>query len=339
MKAVVYSAPRRFEIADVPVPEPAVGEVLIRITQTGICGTDLHVHEGGFYAEFPLTPGHEPVGTVEALGDGVEGLVVGEKVTVNPNVACGQCDYCRRGQRLVCPNLNGVGTNWPGTFAEFMTMRSDHVYSVDGIDDDTAVFTEPTSCVVHGVDVCDIRPGSSALVFGAGPTGVLLAQLLRFSGAANVTVAGSSQFKLDRAAELGADRTVLLDRGDLGSGFDVLRTGSAGGFDLVVEATGSTVIGDACVPLTRNGGTVLVYGVTDASDRLSISPYDVFRREISIKGSFAQVDDFPAAIAALRTGRVRTDGLITHRFKLADYGDALEALRSDRSVHKIVLVP
>lgn len=339
MRAVVYDGPRNFSIREVPTPEPGPGEVLIRIVETGVCGTDLHIHEGGFYAAFPLIPGHEPVGRVEALGEGVTGFAIGESVTVNPNVPCGHCGYCQRGQRLVCPNLKGVGTNFPGTFAEYMTMRYEYVYSTEGMADDVAVFTEPTSCVVHGVHVANPRPGSSALVFGAGPTGLLLAQQLQAGGCASVTVAASSRFKLDRAQQLGVDDTVLLDRGDLDAGVEELRRRSDGGFDLVVEATASTAIGDACVPLTRNGGTVLLYGVTDAADRLAISSYDVFRREISIKGSFAQVDDFPGAIATLRSGRVRTDGIITHRYKLEEYDQALEALRSDRTVHKIVLVP
>jgi D-arabinitol dehydrogenase (NADP+) len=106
---------------------------------------------------------------------------------------------------------------------------------------------------------------------------------------------------------------------------------------VVVDATGSAAVSEQCVPLTRSGGTVMFYGVTEPEDRVRVSPYDVFRREITIKGSFAEIDSFPAAIAALRTGRARTDGLITHRFKLDEYAGALDALRSDRTVHKIII--
>ena len=339
MRAVVYDAPRQWSVREVPTPEPEGDEILIKVSQTGICGTDLHIHEGGFYAAFPLIPGHEVAGTVAALGVDVTGFDIGERVTVNPNVPCGTCDYCQRGQTLVCPNLQGVGTNFPGTFAEYLKMKQQYVYSTEGLDDDVAVFAEPTSCAVHGVDVLNTRPGSTALVFGAGPTGLILAQLLQHSGAAHVTVAASSKFKLRRAAALGVDATYLMDRSDLDGSVEALKVMSDGGFDVVVEATGSTDVADVCVPLTRNGGQVMVYGVTDADDRMSISPYDVFRREITIKGSFAQVDDFPGAVAVLRTGRANPDGLITHRFKLDDYGEALEALQHDRTVHKIVLIP
>jgi D-arabinitol dehydrogenase (NADP+) len=119
-----------------------------------------------------------------------------------------------------------------------------------------------------------------------------------------------------------------------------VRAASGGeGYDVVVEATGATGIGDICVPLTRNGGTILIYGVTRGDEVVTFHPFDVFRREITIKGSFAEMTSFGAAIAALRGGRARTDGIITHRFPLDEYGKALDALANDRTAHKIVLVP
>jgi D-arabinitol dehydrogenase (NADP+) len=129
-----------------------------------------------------------------------------------------------------------------------------------------------------------------------------------------------------------------MDRADLAGDARRLMERS-GGYDVVIDATGSAAVSERCVPLTRNGGTVMFYGVTAPDDVVTVHPYDVFRREITIKGSFAEINSFPAAIAAFRTGRARTDGLITHRFKLDDYADALEALRSDRTVHKIVIEP
>jgi len=237
---------------------------------------------------------------------------------------------------LMCANLKGLGTNWPGSFAEYVSVPANLVYSVDGIDPDVSVFTEPTACAVHGVETLSPPPGSSALVFGAGPTGLLLSQLIARGGAVSVTVAASSAFKLKRAEALGIDATYLMDRSDLTGDAAKLKAAS-GGFDLVVDATGAAAVSEQCVPLTRSGGTVMFYGVTEPEDLVRVSPYDVFRREITIKGSFAEINAFPAAIAALRSGRARTDGLITHRFKLDAYAEALEALRSDRTVHKIII--
>ncbi|HEY2269689.1 MAG TPA: zinc-binding dehydrogenase, partial [Streptosporangiaceae bacterium] len=174
-------------------------------------------------------------------------------------------------------------------------------------------------------------------VFGAGPTGLLLAQLIARGGAASVTVAASSPFKLKRAEELGIDSTFGMDRSDLAGDVAKLKAAAGGGFDIVVDATGAAAVSEQCVPLARSGGTVLFYGVTEPEDLVKVSPYDVFRREITIKGSFAEINSFPAAIAALRSGRARTDGLITHRFTLDEYPDALDALRGDRTVHKIII--
>ena len=340
MKAVLYDAPRSYAVTDIPTPVAGPGEVRIRVHQVGVCGTDLHIHNGDFQAVFPLIPGHELVGEIDALGDGVDRFVVGEQVSVNPNIYCGLCDYCLAGRLILCENLKGLGSNFPGFFAEFVTVPASLVFSVEGLPLDTAVFTEPAACAMHGLETLNLRPGSSALVFGAGPTGLLLAQLIASGGASSVTVAAPTQFKLDRATALGVTNTVLIDRNDAqGNLTKVLDASNDGGYDYVVEATGSSAIGDICVPLTRNGGTVMVYGVTRGDEVSTFHPFDVFRREITIKGSFAEVTSFAAAIAAMRGGRVRTDGMITHRYPIDQYGKALDALATDRTAHKIVLVP
>ncbi len=339
MRAVVYDAPRSYEVRDIPAPAAGPGQVRIKVDQVGVCGTDLHIHEGDFNAVFPLVPGHELVGVVDQLGEGVERFGIGEQVSVNPNVYCGHCQYCLAGRLILCENLQGYGSNFPGFIAEYVCVPVDLVFSTEGLPPDTAVFTEPAACAMHGVETLAIRPGGSALVFGAGPTGLLLAQLIASAGASSVTVAAPSQFKLDTAAGLGITRTVPISREM--SADDVQRVRQASprgdGYDVVVEATGSVRVADQCVPLTRNGGTVMIYGVTRAEETVSFHPFDVFRREITIKGSFAEISSFAAAIDALRAGRARTDGIITHRFDLDDYGKALTALQTDPTVHKVVI--
>jgi D-arabinitol dehydrogenase (NADP+) len=338
VKAVVYDAPRSFAVTDVPVPAVNPGEVRIKVIQVGVCGTDVHIHHGDFQAVFPLIPGHELVGVVDELGEGVTRFRIGEQVTVNPNVYCGRCDYCLSGRLGLCSDAKGLGSNYPGFFAEYVTVSDLLVFSVEGLPLDTAVFTEPAACALHGVETLRPRPGSSALVLGAGPTGLLLAQLIRSSGAASVTVAAPEQFKLDRAASLGIDHTVRIERDKSESNLArLLEASGTDGYDSVVEATGATTVGDITVPLTRRGGTVMVYGVTRADEVVRFHPFDVFRREITIKGSFAEMTSFGAAIAALRTGRAKTDGIITHRFPLADYDKALDALTGDRTSHKVVI--
>ena len=339
MRAVRYEAPGDFAVTDVPMPPVGALEVRIRIHQTGVCGTDVHLHHGTYIGVYPLTPGHETVGEIDEVGSEVMRFRPGQWVTVNPNIYCGHCDYCLAGQLGRCTNTEGMGVHRPGFFAEYVSADHRQVFSVDGLEPDTAVFAEPTACAMHGLETLGQRPGGSALVIGAGPTGLLLAQLIGFGGATSITVADIVPFKLETATRLGVDSTVPLTR-DAAENVDLLRKASPNGdgYDVVVEATGVTAVGDICVPLTRNGGTVLVYGVARPDERLSVSPFELFRREITIKGSYAEMTSFAAAITALRTGRVHTDGIITHRFPLDEYGMALQTLTSDPTAHKVVLV-
>jgi D-arabinitol dehydrogenase (NADP+) len=340
MKAIRYDGPGSYALTDLPIPEPGPGQVLVKVIQAGFCATDLHIHRGEYIAAYPVIPGHEPVGTVAALGEGVTRFRVGEQVTVNPNIPCGGCTYCLAGRVDHCIDPTAIGVTYDGAFAEYECVPQLQVFSVEGLPIDTAVFTEPTACAMHGLERLRVRPGSSALVLGSGSTGLLLAQLIGSGGASSVTVAGPVPFQLETAAALGITNTVPIRRGEPEDNLRLLREASGDdGYDVVVEATGAVEVGNICVPLTRNGGTVLIYGVTTPDDRISIPPFDMFRREITVKGSFAEMTTFGAAIAALRAGRARTDGIITHRFGLGDYDKALDALAHDETVHKVVIVP
>lgn len=338
MKAVVYSGPSDFAVVDVPLPEPGPGEVRVKVELAGVCGTDLHIHDGTFFARFPLTPGHEMVGTVDALGEGVGDLAIGERVVVNGNSSCGACDFCNEGRPLQCADLSALGVTGPGGFAEALVSPASRCVSVGDLPPSVAVFAEPAACATHGMEILDARPGSTALVLGSGPTGLLLAQLLMHNGAAHVTVAAPTRFKLDVARGLGLDDVIEIPR-DPAAALNVIRDQYPGGFDSVVVASAVPGLFEIATPLTRDGGTVLWYGVTAPDDCVGVSPYDIYRREITIKGSFAQVTSFRHSVRELQTGRVRTDGLTTHVFPLADFGRALEAVRSDRTCLKAVIDP
>lgn len=339
MRAVVYDAPGAFSVREVPVPEPGPGEVRLAVEMAGMCGTDVHIDAGGFFSRYPLTPGHEIVGRVDALGDGVTSLARGERVVADNTVLCGHCAPCRRGEPLFCANFYSLGVNGPGGFADCVVVRAEKCFAAGDLDLGTAVMAEPTACVVHGLDVLDLRPGADVLVFGAGPTGLVLAQLLAHGGAARVTVAAPTARKLDLARSYGTDVTVEIDRSDPARALPVLRAAAPDGYDVVVDATGAASVVEICLGLVRDGGTFFVYGMADEQLSVPLHPYEVFRRELTIKGSFAQTHCFERALALLRSGRVRTDGLVTHEFALGDYGLALEATRSDRSCVKAAVVP
>ena len=334
----MYDQPRSFTVTEVPDPHAGPGEVRLRVVLAGVCGTDAHLHEGQFDPVYPLTPGHEIVGELDEIGDGVTGLQVGQRVVLDNMQSCGVCSSCRRARPAFCRVLVAQGVNAPGGFAEYIVAPAGKCHPADDLTPDAAVLTEPTACVMHGLDVLDLPPGSDVVVFGAGPTGLLLAQLLRHAGANRVTVAAPTPAKLDLAARHGADETVRMDRERPDAALARLRELAPEGFDAVVDATGAVGVLELCVPLTRDGGTVFVYGMTDENDRLTVSPYEVFRRELVIKGSFSQAYSFDRALQAIRTGRVATDGIVTHTFALDDYASALAAL-GDRGCVKAVVQP
>jgi D-arabinitol dehydrogenase (NADP+) len=338
MRAVVYDEPRRFEVRDVPMPGAGPGEVVVDVELAGVCGTDLHLHEGGFFASFPLTPGHEAVGTVREVGEGVQHVGVGQRVVVDNASACGRCGPCSRGDALFCEHFHSLGVNAPGGFAEALVSPAHKVYAADDLPFDVAVVAEPLACAVHGMDVLGLRPGADVLVVGSGTTGLLLTQLLVHGGAGRVTVAAPTEFKLELARAHGADRVVRVTR-DAAETARTLAALQPQGFDVAIDVTGAASVVETLPSLTSTNGTVFVYGMCDEGDRIALSPYDVFRRQLTVKGSFAQVNCMDRSLAMLRSGRVSTEGLITHRFPLADYGAALEALSHDPTSLKIVVEP
>ena len=341
MKAVCYDHPRDHYVADLPDPEPGPGEVRLAVRVTGVCGTDLHLHEGEFGPAYPLIPGHEVVGEVVELGDGVTGLATGQLVAVDNMVPCGGCDNCQRARPGFCRTLRAFGVNAPGGFAEYLVAPATFCHAVDDLDLDTAVLAEPLSCAVHGIDVLGLQQGSDVLLLGAGPTGLLLAQVLRSAGAGRITVASSTPFKLDLARAHGADETITARLTADAASAAPLRAGAPDGYDVVIDATGSVDAMGQGLTLLRTGGTMLVYGMAAEQARLPVNPYDVFRRELTVKGSFARNFgyDFARAVLMLRTGRVRSEGFVTHRFGLGAYDAALRAVGSDTQCLKAVLQP
>ncbi len=336
MQAIVYPEPRRPMVQDVPRPVAGVGEVVVDVEVAGVCGTDLHLDEGGFFASFPLTPGHEFTGRVREVGDGVDHVSVGQRVAVDNASACGRCPTCSRGEPLFCEAFQSLGVNAPGGFAESVLTPAHKVYDAEDLAPEVAVLAEPLACVVHGLDVLALRPGADVLVVGAGTTGLLLTQMLLHGGAGRVTVAAPTAFKLGLAEQYGADRTVEVPRDADGFAATLARV-QPDGFDVTVDATGAAPVVARLPELTATRGTVFVYGMCAEDATVAWRPYDIFRRELTVKGSFAQVNCMDRALRLLRSGRIRTDGLVTHSFALDEYPRALDALRSDPTTLKVVI--
>ena len=338
MKAIVYDAPRSFTYRDALEPVIDEDEVLIRVKACGVCGTDLHIHEGEFAPRFPLIPGHEFAGEIASVGRAAGGWNVGDRVVANCNRACGHCFSCRRGQVLLCENLQAYGVQMDGGFAEFMRVKAVDVFALSTLPWREAIMVEPTACAVHGIDVLSMRPGSDVLMFGAGPTGQVLAQLLKQNGAVNLTVAAPPGPKLALAERLSADRAVSIDRNDPEIHRRALKQISPNGFDYVIEATGAPAMCSEAMLQIRRGGTVLIYGVYPEGISFPVNPFDMFRREITVKGSFAQIYDFGRALSYLESGRVKVSEIVSDEFALKDWNRALENAWQRRGI-KSVLVP
>src|SRR5579862_663882 len=172
MRAVVYDAPQSFAVVDLPDLVPRPGEVRLRVELTGVCGTDLHIHEGRFMSRFPLTPGHEVVGRIDSVGIGVEELGLGLRIVPDGNWACGKCEECARGRPLFCRDLTALGSTGSGGFAEQMVVPASQCFAIGELRSDLAVLAEPTACALHGMEVLQMSRGADVLIFGAGPTGL-----------------------------------------------------------------------------------------------------------------------------------------------------------------------
>jgi len=340
MKALVYSAPQTFSVVEVATPKPSGTEVLIRVRACGLCKTDLHIHYGKFFAAFPLIPGHEFAGEVAEIGAHVSQVKVGDRVVADNERQCGVCEYCRRGASLFCERLVAQGVNAPGGFAEYVLVEEQQIYPLaDHLSFLEGALVEPTACAVHGIDVIDPHAGDELLQFGAGPTGLILAQLLRCNGAAALLMADLSPTKLELAARDAGAETVLVRREDPHAHLAVIHARAGRGFDIVVDATGVSRVMESLPQFARYGGKVVYYGVAPEEDRITISPYEVFRRQLTILGSFSQAHTFARAARLVNGGDVRVKAMITHTFPLDGWPDALRLVSEEREHIKIVIVP
>jgi 2-desacetyl-2-hydroxyethyl bacteriochlorophyllide A dehydrogenase len=325
VKAAYYQALRELDVRDAPDPEPGPHDVKIRVGACGLCGTDQHIYDGDFGGPFPLIGGHELAGEVIALGpDVVEDIQVGERVAVNPNVFCGSCFYCQRGQVNHCLRWNAIGVTRDGGFAEYVVAPETNVYPIGALDYEVAAFIEPISCVVYGLKRLHIPVGANALVYGAGPIGLLMLQLVKHGGASTLAVVDLRRDKLEVARRLGADEVVLAGS----AADDALREVSPLGFDVVIDCTGVPAVVEHMFTHVRNEGKLLLFGVNPADARVAVSPYDVYRKDLEIYGSFALRFTFHDAIALLQSGSVDVRTLVSERFPVERFPEAFQLARS-----------
>ncbi|EJD05539.1 GroES-like protein [Fomitiporia mediterranea MF3/22] len=339
MKALYYHAPGNFEIKQVSIPQVGPDDVLLKVSVCGVCGTDAHIHDGEFISKFPLIPGHEAIGKVVELGSNVKGFEIGDRCVADVGITCDNCFFCRRGQSLLCEDFNARGVTQDGGFADYIVYKQNKLYKIKNLSDEDATLLEPAACALHGLDKLSPPVGIEVLVLGAGPTGLILAQLLKQNGAFRVVIAANKGIKMDIAKQLECgDEYIELDRANPGPQWEALKKDNPYGFDVVVEATGVEKLANESINYVRRGGTLMIYGVYENKALVHWPPSKIFGDEIRIIGSFSQTFCFPRAVAYLDSGKIRTKGMVTDVFQLENYQQALDKMNS-RGALKIAIKP
>jgi len=337
MRAALFSRPGVCEVAERQVGPPSEGEVMVQVEACGVCGTDAHIYRGGFPARFPLVAGHEFAGVVEEVGAGVSSLRAGDRVTVDPNIPCGLCRPCRRGLLHLCRNLSGMGVTRDGGFATHCVVPARQVYKVpDGMSLLVAAMAEPVGCCVHGMDCVQMRPGEVVLLIGAGMIGLVLLQLALLRGAAMTIVSELRPEKREAAERLGASCVVDPRAEELSA--RVLEATEGSGVDVAIECVGSGETVRQAIELVGEGGRVLVFGVAPQDARVAVSPYGIYRKEMTITGSFTNPFSQHRALALLASGRVKVEELISHRLALEEVVRGIELLERGEAT-KVVIEP
>jgi L-iditol 2-dehydrogenase len=343
MKSLLLSAYNQLEIADVPAPVAAPGEVLVRVEACGICGSDVHGYDGSSGRRIPpIVMGHEAAGTVAALGEGVVGYAVGDRVTFDSTVYCGECVYCKRGLINLCDSRQVIGVSCGdyrrhGAFAEFVAVPQRIVYHLPAnLSFAEAAMLEAASVALHAVRVSEVHGGETALVIGAGMIGLLTLQAARAAGCARVLIADVDETRLKMAAQVGADETLYSSGAELIAKVSELTGGL--GVDAAYEAVGRNETVTATIDCTRKGGTVTLIG--NIQPEVTLPLQKVVTRQIRLQGSCASAGEYPQAIELIAGGRMQVRPLITAVAPLEEGPRWFERLHArEPNLMKVILTP
>ena len=318
MKALVFPTRNDVIVTEKDDPKPGAGEIAVRVRASGVCHTDLEILRGNYGENaFPLVPGHEFAGEVSAIGPEVTGFAVGDRVVADPNIECGNCRACGRGWAHLCEKLGAYGVTVDGGFAEICVIRADAAHSIGDMSFTMAALAEPMGCVLNALSPLTGRTIENAAVFGAGPMGMMLGLALRQQTGAAVSMVDIDTARLALAEEFG---------------FAVHHAGAATNrqlhhaCDLTVDATGRPDVAAALTDCTANGGAALFFGVCPQDARIPLSPFDIFRRQLSIFGTHSLNHNIPEALAALTAIGPEVERLVTHHLT---FEEAAPVMRGD----------
>lgn len=323
MRAAVADGQGGIEIRDVPVPIAGKGRVVIAPVGTGVCGTDLHLVSGDYpHGRFPVIPGHEFAGHVTAVGPGVSGISEGDYVGVNPNVSCGRCTWCRRGATNLCIALEPVGVAIDGSCAEYVSVPQGIVFALDSrVPESAAPLIEPFACVLHALERVPDWRDQEMVVFGAGSIGLMAVVLARAEGAAGIRVVEPNAVRRTAADDLGALEAVS-------SPSDLSRDV----FDLALDASGHPVAIGQAIDVLGPRGRLIQMGVASPEAAVTLHPYEVFAKELSIIGSNSLAEKYEEAAERMVDLHSELSALVTATFPLEQYAQALDAAKSPEQI-------
>ncbi|MEX0601441.1 MAG: zinc-binding dehydrogenase [Rhodothermales bacterium] len=342
MKAVMKVARGvgNIELRDIEEPNPGPGQVKIRVRGAGICGTDLHIYKDEFMSWPPVVLGHEVSGEVVDVGEGVEGLPEGTRVTTETYFStCGVCRYCRTGHSNLCLNRRSIGSAVNGGFTSYVVVPASNVHSLpDNVDFEAGALTEPLACVVHAVSTTPtVTPGDVAVVAGPGAIGLLALQVVKAAGA-TVVVLGTDrdEHRLEMARQFGADHTVNVQQ-ENPSDLVADLTPEGMGADVVYECSGAGPAASQLLELVRRNGRFVQIGLFGKP--ISWDLEQVCFKELVVTGSNASVPSaWIRALQLLESGKVRTKPLITDRYDVTQWEEAFQGFETQSGV-KTLLTP
>ncbi|MGQ4668480.1 zinc-dependent alcohol dehydrogenase family protein [Metabacillus halosaccharovorans] len=312
MKAAVLTEKMNLEIQELPLPEPLDHEVIVKVKACGICGTDQHIYHGqpgSAEVQFPIVLGHELSGEIVQIGKNVTQFKIGNRVSIDPNMYCGTCDYCRGNRVHLCDNLQAIGVTRNGGMGEYCAVPAANCYTLpDELSYEEGAMIEPLGCVLHGFNQIKMWPGASVLIIGGGYIGLMMMQVAKMYGASPIVVSEPDSTKHNLAIQLGASETIKPE--ELESKRD--------GFDIVIECVGRKGSMTQAVNMAKKGGTVLLFGVSAPDTKIEVQPFDIFSKELTIKGSFINPHTHDLAISLVQQGKIQIKPLLSHQFSMQE---------------------
>jgi L-iditol 2-dehydrogenase len=332
MRAAVLVEPGRIEMEDRPIPTPGPSDVLIRVSSVGVCGSDTHYYRHGrvgtFVVEAPLVLGHEAAGTIVGVGQRIDSSRIGERVSIEPQRPDPDSEETRSGHYNLCPHMRFFATPpVDGAFCDYVTIGAGYAHRVpDSVSDDAAALCEPLSVGIAAVRKAGLHGGSRVLITGAGPIGIMVAQVARAYGATEVVVSDPDGSRREQATAFGA--TAALDP-TVESIFDLA-------VDAFVDASGAPAAVADGIRAVRPAGTAVLVG--SGAESMELPTQLIQNRELVLTGVFRYANTWPTAIALVESGRVDLDAMVTARFPLEKAAEALDSDRTPGSVKTVVAV-